>query len=205
MDRHGEETMTHQHNPKDWHKNIWKYFPIDYSPDGYHELTKHWLDKIPALGDKIMDVGCHTGLALIWLKLNYPEKDITGIDINQTVVHFARTRVFLFQKDIPIYWGDGFNLSAYADKSKDVIFHTGLLEHFSEQERIQMLKEQLRVAKYVLFTVPTDKALEEEGGYGDEIKFSFSGWESLIKNNFLVREIFGDEKEFACVLEGVKE
>lgn len=182
------------HDPSRWHNKVWRYYPIYYSPEEYHKLTSWWLDKIPSLGDKIMEVGCWSALALMWLKLKFPEKDIVGIDINKAVVHFARTRAYYLFLDVPIYCEDGFDLSHFPDQSKDVIFHDGLVEHFSEEERTALLNEHLRVAKKVLFCVPTIDCYVEGKGYGDEKWETEDYWKEYAITNFEVLEFLQQEK-----------
>ncbi len=201
------------HNPDKWHEKIWNYYPITYNPEAYHHLIKWWLDLVPKYGDKIVEVGPYSGLALIWLKLTFPKKDVIGCEINPVVLHMAKTRAYYWLVDVPIYQEDGFKLP-FADKSKDVLFSGGLYEHFNEEERKKMIIEHLRVAKYVIFSVPTNEALEDGGGYGDEISLTKQQWISWTNTHFkIVRtdnyldiyEIYEKKGEICFVLEGVKE
>ena len=203
--------VVHSHNPENWALKLWRYYPIDYNPDNFHSNTSWWLDKIPKLGNEIMEVGTWSGLAIIWLRLNFPEKDIIGLDINLQVVHSAKTRVYYSGLDIPVYLGDGFNLEGFEDKSKDVIFHDGLIEHFTLEERIKLLTEHLRVAKYVLFTLPTKSCYVPNTGYGDELWESKEFWIDFVSNNFIIKkdennndEIFEKNGCIGFIIEGVK-
>lgn len=160
--------MRQKHNPSRWHERIWKYNPIDYSPEQYYTSNKILIDTIIKLGDKILEIGCGTALTSIYLKLMYPFKDIDVGDINDRVVHMARTRIFYFKLPIGIAKMDTFNLS-YADNTLDVIFSEGLYEHYDEEDNHKMLKEHLRVAKHVVIQVPLKESLVPGTGYGDEI------------------------------------
>ncbi|MDP2672024.1 MAG: class I SAM-dependent methyltransferase [Candidatus Daviesbacteria bacterium] len=192
----------HSHDPSKWADKLWRYYPIDYHPRNYHRLTSWWLDKIPLLGDRILEVGCWSSLALIWLKKEFPDKFVMGVDINELVVHFAQTRVFFWEADVPIFCADGFNLKDFNDQEFDVIFHDGLAEHFGEEERVRLLKEHLRVAKNVLFTVPLACSLGK-GGYGDELKITEDGWESFTRKYFIVEETFKNEHSWGAIIVGV--
>lgn len=196
--------MTEKHNPTKWHERIWQYYPIHYHPQDYHKLVKWWLDKIPPLGNRILEVGCFSSLAIIHLKHKYPEKTIMGMDINPLVCHFARTRIFYYQMDIIIYDGDGFNIKS-TDKYFDVIFHDGLAEHFDEEDRIRLLKEHLRVAKYVLVVVPTKESYYPNTGYGDERWEDKEYWSKFMNDNFILKEEFNEEGHYGCILGGLKE
>ncbi len=199
--------MTTLHDPSRWGDKLWSYYPINYHPDLFHNLTSWWLDKVPLLGDKIMEVGCWSALSLIWLKKNFPNKDIIGVDVNGMVVHSARTRAFYNGVDVPIYRGDGFNLAPFGDKTKDILFSDGLVEHFDEPERIKLMTEHLRVAKKVLFVVPVAEGLVEGTGYGDERKLTFQQWSEFTQKYFVVEEEFtNDPKEhYACIIRGEKQ
>ena len=206
--------MTHDHSR--WGDKLWRYYPVNYDPNHYHSLVKWWLDLVPKYGDKIMEIGPYSGLALIWLKQNFPEKDIVGVEINPIVKHYIETRLYFFQLlgKVPIYQHDAMDLSAFPDKSKDCIFSGGLYEHFPEEERIKMIKEHLRVAKYVICEVPIAEVLVEGTGYGDEIPLTVSEWEKFMFDNFKVVKLdsYYDIYEYhahngsvAFVLEGVKD
>lgn len=195
----GEKNME-KHDPKNWHTKIWTYHPINYPVDNYFQEQGWWLKKIPYYGNKIMEVGCHTALSLLWIKKNFPQKDTIGIDINELVVHMARTRVYYYGLEVPVYLGNTFDLSAYNEQSKDIIFSEGLLEHFDEEDRIKIVHEQLRVAKYVLFVVPVKESLEKGGGYGDERKHTHSEWSEFTKKNFQLIEEFQNEENYCAII-----
>jgi trans-aconitate methyltransferase len=64
------------------------------------------------------------------------------------------------------------------DSAYSVALHQGLLEHFSDEEIVDALREQGRVADYVVFDVPNNR--DNEQHYGDERFLSLSHWTSLM-------------------------
>lgn len=67
------------------------------------------------------------------------------------------------------------------NRDKHMIFHQGLLEHFSDEEIRQMLTEQLRVADTVIATVPSHEYIFKEGLRGDERLMNLEAWTDIIQ------------------------
>ncbi|MDO8623136.1 MAG: class I SAM-dependent methyltransferase [archaeon] len=200
---------SHGHDYSNWAYKLLEYYPINYDPNIYKNKCSWWIEKIPNIADKIMSVGSWSGLAEIWIKLNFPEKDVVCTEINPVVCHFLKTRLYFFNllNKIPVYVEDGFDLKGFPDKCKDLIFHDGLLEHFEESDRIKLLTENLRVAKKVLVIVPTSACLDsDDGGYGDERSYSETLWSEFMHSYFVVEEEFSNKENnhYGCILTDVK-
>lgn len=81
--------------------------------------------------------------------------------------------------------GDTFALPfASGNKSDRIIFHQGLLEHFSDDEILAMLSEQLRVSSAVIATVPSHEYIFKEGLRGDERLMPIEDWTSITPSKF---------------------
>ena len=55
------------------------------------------------------------------------------------------------------------------------------MEHFSDDEIIRALEQQLYIANIVILGIPTKYFNQEEAMYGDERYLSYSTWRKLIK------------------------
>jgi ubiquinone/menaquinone biosynthesis C-methylase UbiE len=113
----------------------------------HRKLYKIPLEKIRQLGKKILEVGAGPGLETLILQHDGFESIASDIDARiPSQVH------------VPM----GINNTLRADTQElpfhnqvfDVVYSSGLIEHFSDEDIIKMLKEQLRVAKYCYFEVP---------------------------------------------------
>lgn len=94
---------------------------------------------------KILDAGCGTGkLASFWLNEGY---DILGVDISDAALAITN------KKGVKTIKADILKGLPFEDKSFDLVYSDGLLEHFVDPEPI--LAELFRVSKqYVLTFVP---------------------------------------------------
>lgn len=86
--------------------------------------------------NKVLDVGCGTGLFTDCFKGDY-----TGIDINEEYIKKART-----EKRGSFNMGDATALQ-FEDETFDLVFTLGVLHHLDAGSRGKMLKEMLRVCK----------------------------------------------------------
>lgn len=75
---------------------------------------------------------------------------------------------------------DSNNLS-FNNNSVDIIFHQGFLEHFDDNQIIKFLKEQARVAKYIIFDVPNSRRWNKNQEFGNERFLSHKEWQNLVK------------------------
>jgi ubiquinone/menaquinone biosynthesis C-methylase UbiE len=106
----------------------------------FETLTRRQLELIePARPERILDVGCGTGISTLALQQAMAERspNIYAIDISERMLLRARERC----KSLPgIYFirGDAENLSAYFNEAFDAIFYTAsifLLPGFAESLR----------------------------------------------------------------------
>jgi len=81
---------------------------------------------------------------------------------------------------------DAFKMS-FNDNSFDVAFSQGFFEHFSDDDIRTLLKEQLRVAKKVVFSVPT--AYYRNRDFGNERLLSIKKWRDILKGFNVVNDI----------------
>jgi 2-polyprenyl-3-methyl-5-hydroxy-6-metoxy-1,4-benzoquinol methylase len=72
-----------------------------------------------------------------------------------------------------------------------VVFSHGVLEHFSDDELIKILKKELELGAYVVFSVPSDFFREDQAINGDERFMPVKKWEDIIsKSNAKIVEKF---------------
>ena len=84
----------------------------------------------------------------------------------------------------------------YSENAFDVAFSNGVLEHFSDDEIVEIIKQQLFVAKTTIVGIPTKYFSPEEAKYGNERVLELSYWRKLIKKcGGLIIEEVGMDRE----------
>ena len=142
-------------------------------------LVKKYSDK------NIIECGSGTSVVSIYLAtLGY---NVTAIDIEDDVIKLAKSLAKDYYKAVDNYNSQInfveksiFDLG-YEKDSFDVAFSNGVLEHFSDDEIIQIIKQQLYVAKTVIAGIPTKYFDSSEAKYGNERVLELSYWRYLIK------------------------
>lgn len=146
----------------------------------------------------ILETGIGTGSMSIFLShLGY---NVVGIDnneqilqeairLNKSVVGIDR-KIFINDKlienikegKITFSQCDAFQLSnKFADHEFDIVFSQGFFEHFNNEEIVTLIKEQLKVGKCVIFSVPSN-FYPVEGLFGNERLLSISEWGEILKD-----------------------
>lgn len=157
-------------------------------------LIKKYADK------NIIECGSGTSVISIYLaSLGY---EVTAVDIEDDVIELSKklakdyydsletckTMVKFERKNI-------FQLD-YPNNHFDVAFSNGVLEHFSDEDIIKIIKEQLFVAKTIIVGIPTKYFSPKEAKYGNERVLVLSYWRKLIrKSGGLIIEEVGMDRE----------
>ncbi len=148
---------------------------------------------------RILEAGC--GTALLSLVLANYGFAVTALDLSKEVLDYAQRRVFLNKIHLNFTQGNILKLSSmYRDKYFDTICHSGVMEHFSDNDIILSLSEQRKVSKKVIFRIPNNRIKLTKEHFGDERLLSNKKWVSLIKKSgFKEIRIFGDYDLPRCI------
>lgn len=128
---------------------------------------------------KIIESGSGLGIILTYLSsIGY---DSTGIDIDEYILKLSKKIAEEYNSlQKPKFINKSiFNLD-YNNEEFDVSFSNGVLEHFSDSEIIETLKQQMNIASTVVFGVPTRYFDKSESMYGDERYLENKYWRYLI-------------------------
>jgi len=126
---------------------------------------------------KVLEIGC--GTAGMSIFLSYLGLDITAIDNDKNLLKKQKEIIKKFNSRVNLQYADAFSLP-FKDNSFDLVFHQGFFEHFSNQEIYKLLKEQLRVSKIVVFSVPNNFYPQKD--FGNERLMSKKQWEEILKD-----------------------
>ncbi|MFH1387053.1 MAG: class I SAM-dependent methyltransferase [bacterium] len=135
-------------------------------------------------GKRVLEIGFGTGVLSVYLSsLGY---DVTGIDIDDELIKKAVELNGQFKGKAKFIKQDMFCLPG--DKLYDFAFHQGTMEHFEVEGIQKALREQLKVCKRVIFSVPSDIYAQQD--FGDERLFSYKEWLDILKE-FKILDSFG--------------
>jgi 2-polyprenyl-3-methyl-5-hydroxy-6-metoxy-1,4-benzoquinol methylase len=129
---------------------------------------------------KIIECGCGTGkISTYFQNKGY---SVTAVDIDENILKLAENIVERSSfKETPKFEVMSIMNLKYKNKTFDVVFSNGVLEHFKDNEIIKILKEEIRIADVVVFGVPSKYFNDNEFMHGDERYLTKEEWRTLIK------------------------
>lgn len=95
-------------------------------------------------GQRVLDLGCGTGLLTRMVKQSAPEARVTGLDGDEEVLAIARDK----SRGTNIQWDHAlaFNMP-YQDNSFDVVVSSFVTHHLTSDEKLRAFKEVRRVLR----------------------------------------------------------
>lgn len=131
--------------------------------------------------NKLIESGSGTGVLSTYMaSLGY---DVTGIDIDEDILKLSKKIAKNYNsKNKPNFQKKSIFELDYKKNDFDVSFSNGVLEHFTNEQIIDTLKQQMKIAKIVIFGIPTKYFNQEEAMYGDERYMSYKFWRNLIND-----------------------
>lgn len=155
------------------------------TPDDYIKYKLKYksifIDKVIqyANNGKVIETGCGTGLMAGFLQKKGLK--VTALDLSQKVLNYAEEIAKKSNIIAPCKYkqGDILNLK-YKKNSFDVSYSNGVLEHFSDDEIVETLKQQMNISKYVIFGIPSTYFNMNEKMLGNERGLTLDEWKNLI-------------------------
>lgn len=137
----------------------------------------YWLMRV---GASCLEVGAGSGRTSILLKRLQPYRRVAVCDISQDAVRVMKQMAAKTQVDIDVYHADTLALP-FGPGAFDIVFSSGVLEHFTDEDIIRALAEQGRVAEVVLVSVPLDFYVANFRIHGDERPLPSARWCQLFQ------------------------
>ena len=134
------------------------YGGFNYHPrfwtEAVQDIIKHYsLDN----QSSILDVGCGKGFMLYDMSRFLPQANFLGIDISEYAIKNCMKEVNEF-----LAVGDAKNLSAFDDKSFDLVVSINTVHNLEHKECAQALQEIERVGKHKFITVDAWRNKDQE-------------------------------------------
>jgi len=141
------------------------------------DIHKYFLNQILKTKPKsAIEIGSGSGTMPIFLSSQINR--LVSVDNNEKVLDMAKENNNRFNGQVEFIKDDAFNLS-FSDKSFDVAFSQGFFEHFSDMDIRRLIKEQLRIAREVIFSVPTVHYRNKD--FGNERLMTKGMWRTILK------------------------
>ena len=159
-------------NNKKWESwlNSWEFSLFGSSYFQYRMIT--FVRESIKQNSKILEVGCGAGrTAALFADMGY---QVDAGDINSELIAQASEK---FGKLVNFKTFDMFALP-YENNTFKLAYSQGVFEHFEDSAIIAGVKEQMRVAKYVLVDVPNSRS---SVNFGNERRISNTKWRDLLK------------------------
>src|SRR5262245_15889180 len=95
-------------------------------------------------GQRVLDLGCGTGLLTIMIKRSVPEALVTGLDADEEVLKIARDKAH----GAEIQWDHALAFDMpYPDQSFDVVVSSFVTHHLTGTEKLRAFREVQRVLR----------------------------------------------------------
>jgi len=132
-----------------------------------------------AKNGKVIETGCGTGLMAGYLQRK--GLNVTALDLSQSVLNYAEKIAKESSVIAPCKYEQGDILDLqYKEGTFDVSYSNGVLEHFNDEEIVKTLKQQMNIAKYVIFGIPSTYFNMNEKMLGNERGLTLDEWKNLI-------------------------
>ncbi|MGC9049254.1 MAG: methyltransferase domain-containing protein [Patescibacteria group bacterium] len=151
-------------------------------------LLKHIIKYSPSQG-RIFEAGC--GTAILSIFLENQGFQVTALDNDENMLQLAAEIAACFPKKPKLIKGNLLSLNL-PENYFDIAFSHGVLEHFDREDVIKIINNQLKIAKIVIFVVPSNYFKEKDKIHGDEHLLSIKQWQDIIgATNGRLTEKFG--------------
>lgn len=140
-----------------------------------------------ATNNKVMELGSGTGI--LALKIASMGKKVIALDSDLDMITLSKKKFMAYFPSNNITYVNK-DIRDYRMRGKlDVIYSIGVLEHYSDEEIVELLNKQLTISNYVIFGIPTKYFDEKKKMYGNERYLKIKYWKSLIsKSNAVLIE-----------------
>lgn len=150
---------------------------------------------------RLLEIGVGTATMSIYFSKGL-SMDVTGLDDDPIVITQAvetNTKLGGHAKFIRM---NAYDIPTYLkEKSFDIAFSQGTMEHFNNEEIRQLLQAQLYAARTVIFSVPSVNYPRQD--YGNERLMSKEAWRKLLTSmgfNIELVEYYWDKTQIICII-----
>lgn len=135
-----------------------------------------------ASNKKIMELGAGTGVLALYIS-SLSNNRVDALDKDYDMISLSK-KYFLskFENSNINYICDDIRNIKVKEKY-DVCYSIGILEHYDDDEIIELINKQTSISEYVIFGIPTKYFDEDKKMYGNERYLSLQYWRKIIKKS----------------------
>jgi SAM-dependent methyltransferase len=139
----------------------------------------------------ILEVGCNTGPNLFRLAEKLPEAKLVGVNISAAAIARGRSNFHeLGMKNVELLEAKADDLSAFEDKSFDVVFADAVLIYIGKDKVEAVVREMMRLAKKAIILLEyNDPSASPEGAFIFEKGYWKRDYVGLFQNRHGVEEV----------------
>jgi 2-polyprenyl-3-methyl-5-hydroxy-6-metoxy-1,4-benzoquinol methylase len=174
------------------------YFSVSLFPKHFRKVAELIGENFTNKKFEVIDLGCSTGSLLSYLKHEMHYSNLTGIDLNQKAVEFAKN-----SRNLNVYCDDATKFAA-EDKKFDLVISTENIEHVNDLGKyIMTISNILNKNGQIIISTPHNDArtVRIMGKFGDHFcapnHINYFNAETitrfLLKYGFQVKTIWLDE------------
>ncbi|MCH5342445.1 MAG: class I SAM-dependent methyltransferase [Acetatifactor sp.] len=113
--------------------------------------------KLTSVGEKCLEIGCGTGQTSAYLATK--GRILTALDYSEDSINLINELAKRMDIKIDTKCLDATKELPFNDNEFDTVFHCGLLEHFEQDERINLIRSWRRLANRMICMVPNAASL----------------------------------------------
>ncbi|KNZ70047.1 type 11 methyltransferase [Thermincola ferriacetica] len=113
------------------------------NPHEFQVDLKNIINEYSEIYRDIIEVGCDTGVTSLILSDKFNK---TLLDINPYAIELSKSVADKLNKKVTFVVADMFNMP-FEDKSFDIVFNSGVIEHFDADQRTMLLAEYSRILR----------------------------------------------------------
>lgn len=146
---------------------------IESIQTGNVQIWAKELCNIIAPNESCLEIGCGTGISSLWLAKN--KRKATALDYTQSSIELVNAAASKLNLNLYTVQTDATKELPFKNKEFDVIFQCGLLEHFSTEEQVVLLKNWKKHCSKMVSMIPNSASipyrvgkelLEKSGNWG---------------------------------------
>ncbi len=132
--------------------------------------------------DKILEFGAGTGVLALYLSTIY-KNGVDALDKDNDIIDLSKKYIVPYFKNHNLNYIHGELNTIKRQNKYDVCYSIGVLEHYNDNQIIDLITQQIMISRYVIICIPTRYFDKNKRMYGDERYLTLRYWRKLIKNS----------------------
>ena len=164
----------------------------------YRKTLFSKLKRYTVVGDLILEIGAGTGWSSV--ALAQMRRQVVALDVQPSISRGIKKLARNLAVEINVVCAD-MKALPFRNEAFRIVFSQGVLEHFKDDDIVQTVMEQFRVAELTIIDVPTNKAKGQPGAHGDERWLGWKQWKKLVlRAGACIHGLYGGSPDYVGYL-----